>query len=55
MTKSCFVFLLSGFLLSSVLFAAELVPIPTDLKVDDKKVQLGKKHLLHPTHLLTGI
>lgn len=48
MKKSCFVFLVSFSLLSSVVFAAELVPIPVDLKVDDKKVQLGKKLFLDP-------
>lgn len=48
MKKSCFVFLVSFFLLSSVIFAAELVPIPVDLKVDDEKVQLGKKLFLDP-------
>ncbi len=48
MKQSYFVFFLSFSLLSSALFAAELVPIPIDLKVDDKKVQLGKKLFLDP-------
>lgn len=48
MKKNCLVLLLLFSLLSSALFAAELVPIPVDIKVDDKKVQLGKKLFLDP-------
>ncbi|RLA70460.1 MAG: cytochrome B6 [Epsilonproteobacteria bacterium] len=46
--KSSFVLLLFVSVLSSVIFAAELVPLPTSLKVDAKKVQLGKKLFLDP-------
>ncbi|MDQ7047064.1 MAG: cytochrome-c peroxidase [Sulfurovum sp.] len=48
MKKSFFLFSLCFSLLSSPLVAAELVPIPTELKVDDEKVQLGKKLFLDP-------
>jgi len=43
MKKSCFIFVLIYALTTILLFAAELVPIPTDVKVDDKKVVLGEK------------
>ena len=48
MKKTLFVLFLLVSFFSSVLFAAELVPIPTDLKVDEKKVHLGKKLFLDP-------
>ena len=48
MKRTCFVFLLLLFSTSFVLFATELVPIPSTLNVDDKKVQLGKKLFLDP-------
>jgi len=43
MKKSCFVFVLIFSFTTTLLFAAELVPIPTDIKVDAQKVQLGEK------------
>lgn len=43
MNKSRFVLIIIFFWISTILFAAELVPIPVDVKVDDKKVQLGEK------------
>ncbi len=45
MKKVYFVFV--AFLLqTTVLFCAELIPLPFDVEVDDKKVQLGKKLFL---------
>lgn len=43
MKKSCFVFVLIFSFTTTHLFATELVPIPTDVKVDVQKVQLGEK------------
>ena len=43
MKKSCFVFVLIFSFTTTHLFAAELVPIPTDVKVDDQKAALGEK------------
>jgi cytochrome c peroxidase len=43
MTKSSFVFIILFCWMSTILFAAELVPIPVDIKVDDRKVHLGEK------------
>jgi len=43
MKKSCFVFVLIFSFTSTLLFAAELVPVPTDVKADAQKVALGEK------------
>lgn len=43
MKKSCFIFVLIFSFTIIDLFATELVPIPTNVKVDDKKVALGEK------------
>jgi len=43
MKKSCFVFVLIFSFTITQLFAAELVPIPTDVEVDMQKVALGEK------------
>lgn len=43
MKKSCFVFVLIFSFTTTQLCAAELVPIPTDIKVDAQKVALGEK------------
>lgn len=48
MKKSCLVFSLLLLLYSSSLIGAELVPLPEYIKVDDKKVKLGKKLFLDP-------
>lgn len=48
MKKSYFIFVTILFLTATILFSAEFSPIPTELKVDDKKVQLGKKLFFEP-------
>lgn len=48
MQKNYFLSLLCFALCSSTLFAANLVPIPTQIKVDEKKVALGKKLFADP-------
>lgn len=46
MKKIFFVFVVIVYFKPLVLLGVELVPIPTEVKVDDKKVQLGKKLFL---------
>ncbi|PHS41336.1 MAG: cytochrome B6 [Sulfurovum sp.] len=43
MKKLYFIFLLLFSFVTTVLFTAEIVPIPSEVQVDDKKVALGKK------------
>jgi len=46
--KNMYRFYLMTILSSTILFSAELVPLPQTVEVDDKKAQLGKKLFLDP-------
>ena len=48
MKKFPFFFMVTSLFASFVLFGAELVPIPLEIKVDEKKAKLGKELFLDP-------